>query len=168
MASLDGISEKCTGVRKVEWSDSLKGEPFTCLDVHYKTSYKSLQQLADLWKWGRKCSLMSFSLRIEISTHKITPKPVLLTLLTDLLLREVETIENNFYQWIGTILSWSCVRSDAFSTYRGHVCQAKSNIHSVLTLILFDLHLLLRATLDPLAMKFHVSQGCRCRKPTPA
>lgn len=42
MASLDGISEKCTGVRKVEWSDSLKGEPFICLDVHYKTSYKNL------------------------------------------------------------------------------------------------------------------------------
>lgn len=25
MAKLDGISEKCTGVKKFEWSDSLKG-----------------------------------------------------------------------------------------------------------------------------------------------
>lgn len=35
MAKLDGISEKCTGVKKIEWSDSLKGEPFTSLNVHY-------------------------------------------------------------------------------------------------------------------------------------
>lgn len=35
MAKMDGINEKCTGLQKINWVDSLKGELVTRLNVYY-------------------------------------------------------------------------------------------------------------------------------------